>query len=105
MVKNSIYIVHEGLTGGYLPDQSSYFSTKREALSYMRDRANDARNNGYRVSGSASRGYYDLSDPEKSEHAMPEYIEFSQQDSEFFASNIDQPFNSKDELIDYLNSF
>lgn len=63
----TIWIVNEGLQGGYLPNVSSAFETKAAALDYMRDRAASAREDGYTVTGSARAGWYSLNDNESIE--------------------------------------
>jgi len=52
------YCVKQGLTGGYMPDGVSYFTNKKEAMSYAAYLARDCRESGYEISGNAWDGYY-----------------------------------------------
>ena len=50
---------------GYLPDSNpATFSTRREAESYARDLASELRDEGWKVTGSASNGGYQAANPE-----------------------------------------
>lgn len=52
-----VYSVMFGLSGGYMPDDVCYFTSKRAALGYMADEAKDLRSDDWIVSGSAEYGY------------------------------------------------
>ena len=51
-------------TPGYMPESDpAEFASVADARAYARDLAETARDEGYRVTGSASSGRYDIADP------------------------------------------
>ena len=52
------YHVLFGLRGGYMPDSNEVFTNKREAERYAAWLAEDSRNQGHKVEGSAKSGLY-----------------------------------------------
>lgn len=53
----NVYVLEEGLSGGYLPDNVEYYTSKATLFRRMADIARDLRSEGYRVEGSAEVGY------------------------------------------------
>jgi hypothetical protein len=87
-----IYVVREGLNGGYLPDSLTFFARKREAQAYMVDRANQLRDEDMRVLGSARKGWYDYTPRDASEYHLGNSIILDTVNS-----------NMIDDLVQYLN--
>ena len=78
MNNKRVYVVVEGMEGGYLPNVASYFRTKSAAQSYMTDQTVNARDQGYTVKGSARSGLYTLTPEDASENALDDLIELSE---------------------------
>ena len=52
-----VYCVREGLSGCYMPDNVSYFTSKRATLDYMREVKETLLDSEYVVEGNAESGY------------------------------------------------
>jgi len=53
----TLYHVYFGLQGGYLPDDVVHFTSQRAAFAYLRQQAQQLRDEGWTVRGSAEGGY------------------------------------------------
>lgn len=51
------YVIRQGLTGCYMPDNVAYFTRKSDALQYAASLARECRDDGYIVNGTAKYGY------------------------------------------------
>jgi hypothetical protein len=99
-----VYVVREGMTGGYLPDSLTFFARKREAQAYMVDRANQLRDEDMRVLGSARKGWYDYTPRDASEYHLGNSIALNTVNSNMYGVNIqDEDFSTIDDLVQYLN--
>jgi hypothetical protein len=76
MVKH--YHVIEGMNGGYMPDSGSYATSRRSAEMSAAWSANNARNDGYAVTGSARKGWYDVMPEDSDPHTLGNYIEIAE---------------------------
>lgn len=63
-MKTKHYHVLQGLQGLYMPNCNDVFSSKGEAQRYAAELAADARDQEYKVSGSARSGYYTIGEHE-----------------------------------------
>lgn len=97
---SNLYVVFEGLQGGYLPNVVSYFSTKTGAMDYMVWRARDARDNGYKVCGAAQDGWYAIGEHEE---ITLDYAPIDSFVSDLAAVGIDASGWDLETLIQYLN--
>lgn len=72
------YAVCQGMQGGYMPNNVWNFRTKKEAQDCAVEWANESRDSGYDVTGSARSGYYDIQEPDAGPHHLGFYVEISE---------------------------
>ena len=100
-----IWIVQEGLAGGYMPNNLSFFATKHEAQSYMLNRKESAIDEGYTVTGSAKDGYYSLMPDGASEYNCGESITLDYELAGSYVPGWVNKYDSFAELIQDMNDF
>jgi len=72
------YAVVQGMQGGYMPNNVWHCRTKREAQGIAVEWAEQSRDSGYEVTGSARSGFYEILDPEGGEHHLGFYVEIAE---------------------------
>lgn len=109
MVKSSkygtrtVYVVREGMQGGYMPNALSFFASKRAAMGYMVNLKQSALDDGYTVSGSARDGYYELMPSDASDYTLGDCIVLDSVNAGMYDVNLDAEFSSFGDLIQHLN--
>jgi hypothetical protein len=66
------------MQGGYMPNVVWHCLTKREAQAIAVEWANESRESGYSVVGSARSGFYEIIDPNGGPYHLGYYVEISE---------------------------
>lgn len=99
----TVYVVRQGMNGGYMSDSLAFFATKRDAQGYMINLKYEALDEDYKVTGSARDGWYALMPSDSSENTLGNSIILDSVNADMYRANLSAQFETMDELVDHLN--